>query len=87
MTTATHGRRFFGVMEVGTHPDGQSVFGVHDLAGNAWEWVESEGDGALLGGSATSPASEIGKRARWVPTTGAVPDLAGVRCAYPPEPR
>jgi len=71
----------------GSAPAGRNALGIEDLAGNAWEWVEFEEDGALLGGSATSPASEIGKRARWVPTTGAVPDLAGVRCAYPPEPR
>ncbi|MBW1877752.1 MAG: SUMF1/EgtB/PvdO family nonheme iron enzyme [Deltaproteobacteria bacterium] len=64
---------------------GRTALGIDDLAGNAWEWVESGESGALLGGSATSPASEIGKRARSTPRPGAAPDLAGVRCAYPPE--
>jgi formylglycine-generating enzyme required for sulfatase activity len=28
-----------GVAPVGSHPKGASPFGIHDLAGNAWEWV------------------------------------------------
>jgi iron(II)-dependent oxidoreductase len=24
---------------VGTHPDGQSAWGLHDVAGNGWEWT------------------------------------------------
>lgn len=36
----------YGLLEgdtlpVGSTPDGQSVYGVHDLAGNTWEWVSS----------------------------------------------
>jgi serine/threonine protein kinase len=36
----------YGLLEgdtlpVGSTPDGQSVYGVHDLAGNVWEWVSS----------------------------------------------
>jgi formylglycine-generating enzyme required for sulfatase activity len=25
----------------GSHPDGQSAWGIHDLVGNGWEWTES----------------------------------------------
>lgn len=31
----------FGPDEVGAHPRSRSVFGVDDLAGNAWEWTRS----------------------------------------------
>lgn len=31
-----------GLDEVGSHPDSDSPFGVHDLAGNAFEWVTSD---------------------------------------------
>jgi serine/threonine protein kinase len=29
------------LLSVGSYPDGQSMYGVYDLAGNAWEWVSS----------------------------------------------
>jgi formylglycine-generating enzyme required for sulfatase activity len=29
-----------GVVEVGRYPQNQSVYGVYDLSGNVWEWVE-----------------------------------------------
>jgi formylglycine-generating enzyme required for sulfatase activity len=28
-------------MPVGSHPDGASAFGVHDLVGNGWEWTST----------------------------------------------
>ncbi|HWO21496.1 MAG TPA: bifunctional serine/threonine-protein kinase/formylglycine-generating enzyme family protein [Kofleriaceae bacterium] len=34
----------FGPDEVGSHPASDSPFGVHDLAGNVWEWTTSVDD-------------------------------------------
>ncbi|MCZ6540537.1 MAG: SUMF1/EgtB/PvdO family nonheme iron enzyme, partial [Nitrospinae bacterium] len=39
---ATYRRKWRGVVtmtDVGSYPGGASIYGVHDLAGNAWEWV------------------------------------------------
>ena len=70
-----------GPAQVGRRVDGLSAEGVHDLAGNAWEWVvTADGQGALLGGGATSPASQLGTSGRLVPEPGERPALAGVRC-------
>jgi gamma-glutamyl hercynylcysteine S-oxide synthase len=33
------GARHWDPVPVGTHPAGASAFGVHDLAGNGWEWT------------------------------------------------
>jgi gamma-glutamyl hercynylcysteine S-oxide synthase len=35
----------FDPVPVGSHPDGASAWGVHDLAGNGWEWTSSLFDG------------------------------------------
>jgi iron(II)-dependent oxidoreductase len=42
--TRAHGVFDFSSWEpepVGTHPEGQSAWGVHDLAGNGWEWTST----------------------------------------------
>ncbi len=46
--SATHGVFDFTNWEpepVGTHPDGQSAWGVHDIVGNGWEWTSTIFDG------------------------------------------
>jgi iron(II)-dependent oxidoreductase len=46
--TAEHGVFDFSSWEpepVGTHPAGQSAWGVHDLVGNGWEWTTTVFDG------------------------------------------
>lgn len=53
-----------GADTIGAHPDGATPLGVHDLAGNAEEWVEGGGEGdprpAVRGGSyATALATEL----------------------------
>lgn len=52
----THGKvpSAFGPDEAGSHPRSASPFGVHDLAGNVWEWTRSAlapGKGVARGGS------------------------------------
>src|SRR5262249_4652406 len=53
---ATYGRRplGYGPDEVGAHPASESRVGVHDMAGNVWEWVRSvrdPGEAVIRGGS------------------------------------
>ena len=39
---ATYRRKWRGVFtmtDVGSYPNGTSVYGIHDMAGNVWEWV------------------------------------------------
>jgi formylglycine-generating enzyme required for sulfatase activity len=44
--TYGHDATTWGPDEVGSHPASDSPFGVHDMAGNAWEWVRSSEDEA-----------------------------------------
>jgi len=40
---ATYGRKWrgaFTMTDVGTYSQGTSIYGVHDMAGNVWEWVD-----------------------------------------------
>jgi formylglycine-generating enzyme required for sulfatase activity/tRNA A-37 threonylcarbamoyl transferase component Bud32 len=87
----TYGRQpfAFGPDEAGSHPGSRSPFGVDDLAGNVWEWVQSvarPGEVAYRGGSwyqgdisSRSDNREIGERTTRHP-------FHGVRmCAAAPD--
>ncbi len=71
----------------GSHPDGASREGVHDLAGNVAEWATSpEGEDELadvLGGSwgDAEAAALRGWSHRSVPKTTRAPTI-GFRCVY-----
>jgi len=67
---------------VGTYPDDRSPFGAYDMAGNAAEWTDTSGGGAIVkGGSFDLPryrahASAFGKRRADLPYGD-----VGFRCA------
>ena len=74
---------------VGAHPDGDSSLRIHDLGGNAAEWVAPPGDGrgpgVAKGGSWRSAlASDLRVWSRLELAPGATDSRVGFRCAYPP---
>ncbi len=70
------------VDRIGGRSLGATPHGARDVAGNAWEWVRAKQGGALMGGDAASPVSELGKGARRVPGAGERVPTAGVRCVF-----
>ncbi|GIX49030.1 MAG: hypothetical protein KatS3mg131_3241 [Candidatus Tectimicrobiota bacterium] len=71
---------------VGSAPQTQSPYGVHDLAGNVLEWTSTREDtlGVVLrGGSGPSASSQVGCGARFVLLPGITANFIGFRCAAP----
>ncbi len=62
-TRANGELRVKGTTPVGTYPQGASPYGVHDMAGNVWEWVADwYGEGYYRWGSTRNPTGpEIGE--------------------------
>ncbi|NCG21906.1 MAG: SUMF1/EgtB/PvdO family nonheme iron enzyme [Rhodobacterales bacterium] len=71
------------VQPADTTPMGQTPFGAVDLAGNAWEWTQTQTGGVLRGGGVLSPVSELGKMGRLAIPENGTHTHASVRCAYP----
>jgi iron(II)-dependent oxidoreductase len=68
---------------VGSSPQAQSPYGVHDLAGNVLEWTRTSHDDdqiVLCGGSGDSHAPNVGCGVRYMLLPGISANFIGFRC-------
>lgn len=79
-----------GTRPAGSIDAGKSLFGVYDMAGNAWEWVDGWYDEGkklrmLKGGSWVSPAESVRVSARLADGGERKFNDYGFRCVYNPK--
>jgi iron(II)-dependent oxidoreductase len=76
-----------GTSTVGSRANGRSANGIHDMAGNVWEWVDGWYDKEknlrlLKGGSWLSPKESLRSAAKLGDTPNSRFNDYGFRCAY-----
>ncbi len=73
---------FTAAAPVGSTPQTQSPYGVHDMAGNVLEWTHTARDGqmVLCGGSGSSHAQNVGCGIRYTLLPGIAANFIGFRC-------